>query len=429
MTLFVELLSGVLDTYLLYLFASGFYAQYRRDKSSRNFWLLGLYIVLLSCAPLLGVYRMLLCWAGIAVFLQATYVSKVSKALIAATGFVTLSVVVDTICEYPFFFLHGSLDIIFVEGLARCIYIIFAKLVGSLLLVILIALFGRRGLLDIPFRDLWPLATCQLVSAFICIVSLELIDKVSYFFLMLLTFSVLGILYINIVFFVYMRSIRMNYENERRKQLAEQQLQTQIAYYQQLRQAQEQTRRMWHDIQKQLSAVTALMESGQPAQAARSLDQISESFHDVCQVVDVDHPVAGAILNEGLRKASALGIELKMDVFLSPSAAVSPLDLSVILGNTLDNAIEACANIQDPAVPKTIELSLRQKDSLLFYRISNPCDARAARPKRPGVHGYGLQNVAACVSRNGGTFRTEPGEERYTVEILLNLSQSDAAPL
>ena len=47
---------------------------------------------------------------------------------------------------------------------------------------------------------------------------LELVDKVSHFLLLLLTFSVIGILYINIVFFAYMQFIRTNYENEQRRQ-------------------------------------------------------------------------------------------------------------------------------------------------------------------------------------------------------------------
>ena len=124
----------------------------------------------------------------------------------SATAFLTLSVLVDVICEYPFYLSGISRTAVLREGLARCIFIILAKLVNLLLIVLIVTLFGRKGLLDIPFKELFPLATCQLVSVFICIVSHAL--------LLLLTLAIAGILYINIVFFVYMRSIRASYESK-----------------------------------------------------------------------------------------------------------------------------------------------------------------------------------------------------------------------
>ncbi len=421
MTLFVEALSGILDTYLLYLFASGFYSQYRNRNSNRLYLLFAFYLIVISCIPISGVFRMMLVWIAIVLFLLCTYVSSVRKSLLTATAFITVSVLVDILCEYPFFFLGISRETILTQGLARCIFIIFAKLMHSLLIVILITCFGRKGLLDIPFRDLFPLATCQLVSAFICIVSLELIDKVSHFFLMLLTLSVVGILYINIVFFVYMRLIRMNYENEQRKQLAEQQLQSQISYYQQLKETIEDTRSMWHDIKKQITAVTALVQNHDTVQAANCLDEIAHSFHEVNRIVDYDHPVINAILSDALQKSRLLGIDLEMDVFVSPALSLSPLDLSVILGNTLDNAIRACDGISAGSSPKVIELKLRQKDSLLFYHISNPYDPAFSAQKQKGIHGYGLKNVAERVERNHGTIHIDQTSDQYSVEIILNL--------
>ena len=49
-----------------------------------------------------------------------------------------------------------------------------------------------------------------------------------------------------------MRSIRTNYENEQQRRLAEQQLETQLSYYEQMKSANEQTRSLWHDISKPL---------------------------------------------------------------------------------------------------------------------------------------------------------------------------------
>ncbi len=92
MPLFVEALSGILDTYLLYLFASVFYSQYRNLNSNKLYLLLAFYFILISCIPMLGIFRMTLAWIAIVLFLLCTYISSVRKSLLAATAFITIGV-------------------------------------------------------------------------------------------------------------------------------------------------------------------------------------------------------------------------------------------------------------------------------------------------------------------------------------------------
>ena len=387
MTLLIEALSGVLDTFLLYLFASGFYSKYRSTKYKGHLYLLvGIFIIVMSCIPMPGILRILLSWSIISVSTYAIFESTVRKALLTSTAFITLSVLVDVICEYPFYLSGISRTVILGQGLARCIFIIFAKLINLLLILFIVTLFGKKGLLDIPFKELLPLTTCQLVSVFI----------------------------------VYMRSIRTNYENEQQRRLAEQQLETQLSYYKQMKSANEQTRSLWHDIKKQLTAVTALVKDSDVSQAELYLETITKSFNSLSKIVDVDHPVINAILNDALGKSSLAGITLKIDVFVSPQLALSPLVLSVILGNTLDNAIRACSGVSADT-PKIVSLTLRQKDSILYYRISNPYDPEFSSKKREGIHGYGLKNVSSTVEQIGGTMQINQENNQYTVEIILNL--------
>lgn len=150
------------------------------------------------------------------------------------------------------------------------------------------------------------------------------------------------------------------------------------------------------------------------------IETITKSFNSLSKIVDVDHPVINAILNDALGKSSLAGITLKIDVFVSPQLALSPLVLSVILGNTLDNAIRACSGVSADT-PKIVSLTLRQKDSILYYRISNPYDPEFSSKKREGIHGYGLKNVSSTVEQIGGTMQINQENNLYTVEIILNL--------
>lgn len=145
MTLLIEALSGVLDTFLLYLFASGFYSKYRSTKYKGHLYLLvGIFIIVMSCIPMPGILRILLSWSIISVSTYAIFESTVRKALLTSTAFITLSVLVDVICEYPFYLSGISRTVILGQGLARCIFIIFAKLINLLLILFIVTLFGDK---------------------------------------------------------------------------------------------------------------------------------------------------------------------------------------------------------------------------------------------------------------------------------------------
>ena len=78
---------------------------------------------------------------------------------------------------------------------------------------------------------------------------------------------------------------------------------------------------------------------------------------------------------------------------------ISPADLFIILGNTLDNTIEACAALSPGH--RCVHVVLRQKNQFLYYEVSNPYTANA-KPKPGRIHGYGLKDVHNCVEKNQG---------------------------
>lgn len=166
MTLLIEALSGVTDTFLIYLFMSGFHFSYRNTKYKGHLYLiLGVFITILSCMPMTGILRMLLSWCLISLSTYAIFESTIRKTLLSATAFLTLSVLVDVICEYPFYLSGISRTAVLGEGLARCIFIILVKLVNLLLIVLIVTLFGRKGLLDIPCSRWQPVSLSACLSA------------------------------------------------------------------------------------------------------------------------------------------------------------------------------------------------------------------------------------------------------------------------
>ena len=105
-------------------------------------------------------------------------------------------------------------------------------------------------------------------------------------------------------------------------------------------------------------------------------------------------------------------------LWVSQELCISPVDLYVIIGNTVDNAVEACAQL--PETERKIHIILRQANHMLFYEISNPFDSSGY--KKPGqIHGYGLKNVEKCVKNNHGNMEILRENMSFTVSIRLTV--------
>ncbi|MBR4907228.1 MAG: sensor histidine kinase [Clostridia bacterium] len=162
-------------------------------------------------------------------------------------------------------------------------------------------------------------------------------------------------------------------------------------YYEQLIEKQEQTRALWHDMEKYLRAAEA--------EGTDAAEQARLTLKKASDVPDVGNRALNVILNEYRARTSASGIRFEWQVQVPSKLSVSVVDLYILLGNTIDNAIEACMAL--PTEDRTIRLSLQQTHDVLFYRLSNPY-AERTEGQKPGIHGYGLRNVRACVKKYGG---------------------------
>ena len=97
---------------------------------------------------------------------------------------------------------------------------------------------------------------------------------------------------------------------------------------------------------------------------------------------------------------------------------ISSLSLSIIIGNTFDNAIEACCDL--PAEQRIIHLQLRKQYRSLFYRLENPYSDTSRGIRIGEYHGYGLKNINRIVQENHGDFYTKKKDGVFTVQVRLN---------
>lgn len=187
-------------------------------------------------------------------------------------------------------------------------------------------------------------------------------------------------------------------------------------YFLQLQDKQKETRALWHDLNKYLRAAKAESES------ANALAQLEDMLSSATQIIDVGNRTLNVILHEYSQMAKAAGVTLRMKVQVPPVLPVHAADLYILIGNTMDNALEACGAL--PADDRVIDLVLRTHHDILYYRLMNPYTQQVKHPPDP-MRGHGLQNVRRCLDKYSGSMDISQDSGFFILSAHMNLGPSE----
>ena len=125
--------------------------------------------------------------------------------------------------------------------------------------------------------------------------------------------------------------------------------------------------------------------------------------------------------------AEESGIEFTTSIVLPPALAIKDTDLTVILGNMLENAMEACLR-QTAGEAQFIEVKSRmQGNNGLVLQCRNSYNGQVKKQdetflssKREG-EGIGLSSIRTLCAKYHGVLKITPKDNTFTVNLLLNL--------
>lgn len=418
MNTFVELSNVAVETLLLCYFMNRAYAPIASDRNRRLllFVLYGCILALLSVFPIPAMIRGGYSLISIVLIAKFGYDSKILNGIYATLAFNLLAIVADILSIVLLNRLGIQTSQLDHGGSSRAVCIVVAKLIVLVLIQISTQIIRKNDSI-IP-RWTIPLVVGQLFSIFAeaLLLQLSIYENISAFYIAIYSAC---LLYINLVICFYTETIKTAYNERHMRELAEQQLQIQVSYYEKEQQARDATRALWHDIKKYTNATQDLFQHGDMENAVQSLQQATTALSEIHQTVDVGNAVVNGILERALEQVQNQGISLDFDAWVSDQLPISAVDLYIIMGNTIDNAIEACQQVPAADFP-TISLTLRQQNHTLFYAIDNPIPAKQG--KKPGdVHGYGIRNVKNCVAKYHGMTTVSKQDGVFSVQIQLPL--------
>lgn len=192
------------------------------------------------------------------------------------------------------------------------------------------------------------------------------------------------------------------------------------SYYQNLKQQEKQVRHLRHDMRNHLAAIQGMLVQGRMEQAAEYLHELLESQalqggKRICQ-----NETANAVLLAKEEAMQQYGLEADFRVELPENLGIAAMDLCALLGNALDNAMEAAQDAED----HHITVQCRCNKGLLMLRVVNAFsgernnDLRTTKPDKQ-YHGFGLESMRDIAKRYDGSLETKIVGSSFELTVYL----------
>lgn len=199
-------------------------------------------------------------------------------------------------------------------------------------------------------------------------------------------------------------------------------LNTQHEQYLQSRRNIDQVNRKYHDLKHYIAAIRA---ESSAEKRSTFLDQLEDSIHGYEYEINTGNAVVNAILGPKLARCHELNVNITAVVDGAALSAFDTMSLSALLGNALDNAIDATSSL--PQDKRLIKVTAYRKDLFVLLKIEN--NFEGAVEMVDGVplstkdaslgHGYGAQNMRSIVESLGGSLSIKAEDSWFTVLVLL----------
>lgn len=182
-----------------------------------------------------------------------------------------------------------------------------------------------------------------------------------------------------------------------------------------------------HDYKNHIQAMKAYLELEQLAELNNYLDELDEDLVSVDTIIKSGNVMIDAVLNSKLTLAQSRGITLRAKAHVPEKIGVQDVDLGIILGNLLSNAIEGCMTIEKPE-DRVIRVYMHEMKGQLYISVTNTMNQTIKKSgneisttKKGKDHGFGLKRIDSTVNKYEGFINRQFEEGVFATEVTLPL--------
>ena len=192
-------------------------------------------------------------------------------------------------------------------------------------------------------------------------------------------------------------------------------------HYQKMNEMYDELRVMRHDYKYHLDTLHELLRGDARGEMEHYLSDIQAQLQARELPSFCANSVLNALLTSYAQRCARNHIRCRIEISMPKDLAVPNYEMCIILGNLMENAVEACLR---QSGGRFIEMVINTQGSYLAVMVKNSCDAdmppqHTHPPSRKTGGGLGHRSIRAVAARYGGELMTERDEHTFTAYVLL----------
>lgn len=245
----------------------------------------------------------------------------------------------------------------------------------------------------------------------------ELFNSLLFIFIIILSY---------IIIFIAILSANKNMKLEYKLKIIDTQVELQKQNYKALSKSLKNYYTFKHDIRHHIMAIKSMLDAQNYVAASEYFEKFNKN--EIYRGADIlcKNFTMDSILKYYMRIAINSNIDFKVNANIPDDINIDNIDLSVVMGNCIENAIEACSNISDGR-KKYINVKAEVKGLQLIFKIRNSFNGEIKKEgniiktsKSGEGHGIGVTSVRNITEKYNGHFNIKYNDNEFEVNIIMN---------
>lgn len=204
-------------------------------------------------------------------------------------------------------------------------------------------------------------------------------------------------------------------------------IQLQHQYYLNMQESQMKVKKLYHDMKNHMICIENLYGKNE------YVESINNQLKECNSIFNTNNMILDIILNDKKRICESKGIDLIADINFKECNFIDSADVCSIFSNMIDNAIEACENIEDNGISKKINIKGTIVKSLYIIKCENPKNnifklksgKILTNKKDKFLHGIGISSMKNSIEKYNGNLEVNDLNTRFLINICIPLKPNE----
>lgn len=184
--------------------------------------------------------------------------------------------------------------------------------------------------------------------------------------------------------------------------------------------------KLFHDFHNHIGVLRRLLAHEKYGEAAQYLDELQAPVHEMTDAVWTGDETLDYLINSKASMAAENGIQMHTEIEFPRNTNIRSVDLCAIVGNLLDNALEAAGQVPEPE-RRYIRLIVRRINQMLVIKVENSFFTEPVQEggelqttkKDGGLHGWGIRSVRTAAEKYDGMVQSDHSGNTFCVVVTL----------